>query len=510
LFAGLLFGHFDIGINHEILEFVREFGLILFVYTIGLQVGPGFIDSLKSKGLLFNSLAASVVIMGILITLAVIFFGGIQMPVAVGMFSGATTNTPSLGAAQQAIKDLFPQFPEFANMPGLGYAVAYPFGVVGTILSMLLVKLAFKVNPKVEADIFQEENKRTHASELKFVNLIIKNSNFDGLLIKELPLIGDSKVVITRILHQDEIKIPDEKTVLHLDDIIYVVGEEHWLHQFQNIIGEPSTVNLLEIPSDLTYREIILTNRKLIGKTLDELKLRKLYGVVISRIHRGDTEFTANTNIQLHYGDSLRVVGGEDVIKKVEKELGNSADELNHPNIIFIFIGILVGVIIGSIPIQIPGLAPLKLGLAGGPLIVALLISRLPVFGSLVSHFPSSSNLALREMGIVLFLACVGLKSGDKFMETLLVGDGFLWMGYAAIITLIPLAIVGILARIIYKVNFMSICGLLAGSMTDPPALAFANAIAKSNAPSMGYATVYPLVMILRIVGAQLIVMLCA
>ena len=509
LFTGLLFGHFKIPVSHEILEFVREFGLILFVYTIGLQVGPGFFDSLRSKGLVFNLLAAGIVILGALITIGLHFGAGLDMSVAVGLFSGATTNTPSLGAAQQVLKDIFGTTSEVAKLPGLGYAVAYPFGILGIIITMLLVRFFFKINPAEEANKFYEENKRTYSSELKTVNLLVKNPNLEGIKIKDIPSLTELGIVISRLKHKETVCLADLESTLHLDDIIYGVGEEDKIKEFQCIIGEVSETNLLEIASNLTYKEIIVTKEALVGKTLDDLKLRKLYGVTITRVSRGDQEFTANTNINLHYGDILRVVGDSAAIQKVEKILGNSTEALEHPRILFIFLGIGLGVFLGSLPITIPGLSvPVKLGMAGGPLITAILISRLPVFGSLVSYFPFSANLALRELGITLFLACVGLKSGDKFVDTLIHGDGFLWMALASLITLIPLIIIGFIARKIFKINYMSVCGLLSGSMTDPPALAFANSIAASNAPSIAYATVYPLVMLLRIVFAQLLVLI--
>lgn len=509
LFTGLLFGHFKIAVNSEILEFIREFGLILFVYTIGLQVGPGFFDSLKSKGVVFNSLAALIVILGALITVGLHLVLGLEMPVAVGLFAGATTNTPSLGAAQQVLKDIFGSTTELAKLPGLGYAVAYPFGILGIILTMLLVRVFFRINPSEEANKFYEENKRINSIEIKASNLIIKNPNLENTKIKDLPSLQELGIIISRYKHKDNIYLADPESVLHLEDIIYAVGEEEKIQEFQHIIGEFTDINLLELTSNLISQEIILTKDGLVGKTLDDLKLRKSYGVIITRVRRGDIEFAANTNISLHYGDILRVVGDSEAINKVEKALGNSTKDLEHPRILFIFLGIALGVFLGSIPINIPGLAaPVKLGLAGGPLIVSLLISRLPIIGSLVSHFPLSANLALRELGITLFLACVGLKAGDKFVHTLIHGDGLLWMVLASLITLIPLVVAGFIARKIFKINYLSICGLLAGATTDPPALAFANVVAPSNAPSIAYATVYPLVMILRIVFAQLLVVL--
>ncbi len=508
LFTGLTFGHFKFPINHEIIEFIREFGLILFVYTIGLQVGPGFFDSLKAKGLQFNLLAASIVLLGVAVTIGLHFFAGLEMPVAVGLFSGATTNTPSLGAAQQVLKDIYGAGSELSKMPGLGYAVAYPFGIIGIILTMFLIRFGFRITPKEEANKFYEENKRTYGAGLASKNLLIKNPNLNGIKVSEIPSVHELGIIISRIKRKETQHLAEPESIVCTDDIIHVVGEETKLQEFQRIVGEESDLDLLKVASNITFRELIVTKEDLVGKTLDDLKLRKLYGVNITRINRGDLEFTPNTNIQLNYGDIVRVVGEEEAIQKVEKMLGNSTEALQHPKVLYIFLGIALGVIVGSIPFKIPGLSvPVKLGLAGGPLIVAIMISRLPVLGSLISYFPFSANLALRELGITLFLACVGLKSGDKFVDTLIHGDGFLWMGLASLITLIPLVIVGFIARKVYKINFMSLCGLLSGSMTDPPALAFANSIAASNAPSIAYATIYPLVMILRIVSAQLLVL---
>ncbi|MDJ0624779.1 MAG: putative transporter [Candidatus Caenarcaniphilales bacterium] len=508
LFSGIIFGHFQVQVNKEILEFIKEFGLILFVYTIGLQVSPGFFHSLKSRGLILNLLGGSIVLLGVLTTILIHLFNGVEMPVAVGLFSGATTNTPSLGAAQQLLQNLFGNKSTETIMPSLGYAVSYPFGIIGIIATIILLKTIFRISPKDEAEKFYEENKRTHGADLASTSLVIQNKNLEGIQLQQIPSVKELGIAISRIKHSEEIYIASPETTIHLGDIIYAVGRTDKLNEFEKVVGKKATVNLTEESSKFSFKEIIVTKENMVDKTLDELGLRKLYGVIITRVYRNNLKFIPNTNLHLHYGDVLRVVGDRDSLNKVENLLGNSTESLRNPKIIFVFLGIFLGILLGSVPINIPGLSvPVKLGLAGGPLIVAIFISRLPIIGSLVSYLPISSNLALRDLGITLFLACVGLKSGDKFLSTLIHGDGFLWMFYGCLITFIPLLIIGLAAWKVFKINYLSICGLLAGSMTDPPALAYTETIANSNAPLVAYATVYPLVMILRIISAQILVL---
>jgi putative transport protein len=508
LFVGLAFGHFGLGINEHVLEFAKEFGLILFVYTIGVQVGPGFTDSLRRQGLPLNIMAASVVLLGVLMTLVVSHFGRIDIKAAVGLYSGAVTNTPSLGAAQQALKDI-PGLPdEAAKLPGLGYAIAYPFGIIGIILTMLLVRALFRVNIAQESEQIARIQ-RPAVPPPSNANLQVTNPNLDGLRIRDIPGLAESGVVISRILHEGKLEVAHPETVMRLGDVLHAVGPEKKLRQLQLVVGSESDVDLKEMPSSLIIRRLVVTRRAVLGKTLEELDLVGRFGVTVTRVSRAEIEFTPTRDYRLQFGDTLLAVGEEEGINRAAAEVGNSVRRLNHPEIVPIFVGIVLGVIVGSWPVEIPGMpAPVKLGLAGGPLVVAILLSRLGRVGPLVWYMPISANFILREVGIVLFLACVGLRAGDQFVATLVNGDGLRWMAWATLITLVPLLVVALVARAIYRVNYLSLCGLLAGSMTDPPALAFATNITGSDAPNVSYATVYPLVMLLRVLSAQAIVLL--
>ena len=508
LFSGLIFGHFDLSINPEVMHFLREFGLILFVYAIGLQVGPSFVSSFFKYGLKLNSMAAGIVLLGALIAVGISKMGNIPMPVAVGLFSGATTNTPSLAAAQQVLGSLPNMSSETLKMPGLGYAVAYPFGIIGIILSMLLAKRGFRVNVEQEAKDFalhQQQQVQIPVWE----DLIVENPNLNGLTIKQIPFFEGMGVVITRILHKGEtdVDIATLDTRLMVGDTIRLVGEREQLQSLKILIGHDADINLQEMAKNLLSKRLKVTNKDIINQTIGDLCVR--YGVTISRVLRPDVEFTPTSSLHVHFGDELHVVGSQDALNNIEKALGNSLEELSHPQIMPIFIGITLGVLLGSWPFYLPGIpSALKLGMAGGPLLVAIMLSRVGNWGMMSWHLPKSSNIILKDIGIVLFLACVGLHSGDEFLETLLHGDGLYWMACATLITLLPLLIMTLIGRLHYKLNYLSLCGLLAGSMTDPPALAFANNLNPSAAVSIAYATVYPLVMILRIIAAQLIIVL--
>lgn len=504
LFSGLIFGHFGSQINSEVMHFLREFGLILFVYAIGLEVGPGFVNSFFRYGIRFNSLAASVVILGALLAIAISHFGNIPVTVAVGLFSGATTNTPSLAAAQQILASLPDIDSETLKMPGLGYAVAYPFGIVGIILSMQLIKKVFKVNIETEAEAFakvQQDN--AHIPIVK--DLTVENSNLNQRCIADIPFFEG--VVITRILHDGEVRIATPDSYLFVGDTVRVVGDKAPLKKMKMLIGPESTIDQQQMAKNLYLRRFVVTKKKALGRSIGQLCLT--HGVTISRIHRSDVEFSPTPDVHVQFGDELHIVGSQEALEAIETALGNSLEELNHPQIVPIFIGITLGVILGSWPITIPGMpSAVKLGLAGGPLIVAIVLSRIGNWGAMTWHLPKSSNIILKDMGIVLFLACVGLNSGDRFVDTLVRGDGFYWMSCASLITLLPLLTVAFVAQRYFKTNYLSLCGLLAGSMTDPPALAFANGLNPSAAVSIAYATVYPLVMIMRIIAAQIIVLL--
>ncbi len=508
LFSGLAFGHFKFTVNDEIIEFAREFGLILFVFTIGLQVGPSFFASLRKQGLKLNLLAASVVLLGVAIAVGIHFFAGTSIAAVVGLLSGAVTNTPGLGAAQQALKEALPNSPDAADISGMAYAVAYPFGVFGIILAMLIARAFFRVDiPKETADLEKEQA----PAELipNNFNISVTNARLQGQEVRALAGLVQADFVISRLLRSDKVMPVAADTRLELGDVLHVVCTRENAEKLAIVVGDISKLDVRTVPSTLTARNILITQKSAAGQTIRDLDLIERFGVTITRLHRAGIELVARAGMRLNFGDRVTVVGDEASIKNAAADLGDSLKALNHPNILPIFIGIILGVFLGSIPFRIPGVvAPVKLGLAGGPLLVAILLSRIGKIGPVVWYLPQSANLALREIGITLFLACVGLKSGGNFIATLTHGDGLLWMAYGAIITLLPLLIVGAIARMAFKLNFLSLCGLLAGSMTDPPALSFANQITASDAPSVTYASVYALVMFLRILTAQAIVLM--
>ena len=507
LFSGLLFGHFHFSINAHVMEFAREFGLILFVYTIGMQVGPGFLASLRKQGLPLNLMAISIVLLGVGVTIAICLLGKIDMRVAVGLFAGGTTNTPALGAAQQALKNLANYTEEMAKMPSLGYAVAYPFGILGIILTMFLVRFVFRIHPGDEAAEFTKQQ-LSQVAKVTTLNLVVTNPNLNGMTIEEIPGLSESGVVISRVYKGGEVLVANPDTRLESGDVVLAVGPHKKIQEIRVIIGSPAKVDLKSLPSRLTTRRVIVTKKSVLGKTVDELDLDGTLGVTVTRISRAEIEFTPTPNFRFQFGDTVIVVGDEAAIQKAAQALGNSPKQLNHPQVVPIFVGIALGVILGSWPVHFPHMpAPVKLGLAGGPLLASIILSRIGRVGPLIWYMPLSANFMLREVGIVLFLACVGLRAGDQFVNTLVSGPGLYWIGCAAVITLIPLLVVGLIARMVYKLNFMSLCGVLSGSMTDPPALAFANSIAASDAPSISYATVYPLTMLMRVVCAQILVL---
>ena len=511
LFVGILAGHLGLIINEEVLDFTKDFGLILFVFTIGLQVGPGFFSSFRKGGLAFNLLAMTIVVLNVGMTVFVHYIARISMPMAVGILSGAVTNTPGLGAAQQALGQIQVMHPG-TEVPqiSLGYAVAYPFGVLGIILSMMVIKRIFRLNPAGELEILTRRSGMEKQKPQHF-NLVVRNPQIVGKKIGDLHEALNCEFVISRICHDQKVSIPGAETVLHEGDLLLIIGSAKDAKKINMLIGEESGIKLNEMPSSLVSRRILVTKDHLNGKTISALKLRSVYEVNITRVNRAGVEFLASNNLALQVGDKLTVVGQEDAVMNVATLLGNSMKRLDEPNIVPIFIGILLGVLVGSIPFRFAGIPmPVRLGLAGGPLIVAILLSRYGYRFSLVSYTTHSANLMLREIGIVLFLASVGLKAGGSFVDTLVSGDGLSWMGWGFLITIIPLLIVGSVARIFLRKNYLEICGLLAGSTTDPPALAYANSIVNSDAPSVTYATVYPLVMFLRVLSAQLLILLFA
>lgn len=502
LFAGIVAGHFGIRLDHEILDFVREFGLILFVFTIGLQLGPGFFASLRKQGLKLNFIAAFVIIAGAFVTVGVAHLLGINVIASVGLFSGATTNTPSLGAVQQMLKTLGGAFTEQAGLPALAYAVAYPSGIFGIITTLLLLRFLFRGDSQVETE-------QSMSQALERMNVVVENANLENVPIGETA--EKSGVVVSRIKRHNvfEVETASNVSVFQKNDILLAVGTRAALDTFRDQVGRESNWDLTRVPGRILSQRIIVTKKEALGKTLDEMGLNHFYGVAVTRIARAEIEMTAVRDLRLQFGDTLQVVGDEAAINNVIEALGNRAQSLRETNFLPIFIGIALGIIAGMIPVVVPHVpVPVRLGMAGGPLILALVLGRIGRIGPLIWYMPASANMAFRELGIVLFLACVGLKAGEKFFEIVFSDVGLHWLLGGLAITMIPLMLAGLIARLFLKLNINTISGVLAGSMTDPPALAFAHAISKSDAPLVAYATVYPISMLLRIFVAQILVLI--
>ncbi|PSU69221.1 putative transporter [Photobacterium phosphoreum] len=512
LFGGIIVGHYTeamgITLNAHTLHFIQEFGLILFVYTIGIQVGPGFFASLRSSGLKLNGFAALVVFLGCVVAVLLYIIFDVPLPILLGIYSGAVTNTPALGAGQQILSELGVSA-DLLDITGMGYAVAYPFGICGILISMWLLRLIFKVNIDQEAIIYNS-NSGDKKEGLQTLNIAVRNPNLNGLTFVQIPAITEGAIICSRLKRGNQLSIPKESTPIELNDVLHLVGTKAALEKARLVIGDIVDISLSTKGTDLQVERLVVTNEIVLGKKIRELELKEKYDVVISRLNRAGVELVPNSQTSLQFGDILNLVGSKDAIVAVSGMVGNAEQKLQHVQMLPIFIGIGLGILLGSIPLYLPGFpAALKLGLAGGPLIVALILARIGSIGKLYWFMPPSANLALREIGIVLFLAVVGLKSGSGFIDTLVNGDGFSWMAYGALITFIPLIITGCIARMFGELNYLSMCGMLAGSMTDPPALAFANGLHPTNgAAALSYATVYPLVMCLRILSPQILAIL--
>ncbi|EJR8106925.1 putative transporter [Escherichia coli] len=512
LFGGIIVGHFvsqaGMTLSSDMLHVIQEFGLILFVYTIGIQVGPGFFASLRVSGLRLNLFAVLIVIIGGLVTAILHKLFDIPLPVVLGIFSGAVTNTPALGAGQQILRDLGTPMAMVDQM-GMSYAMAYPFGICGILFTMWMLRVIFRVNVETEAQ--QHESTRTNGGALiRTINIRVENPNLHNLAIKDVPILNGDKIICSRLKREETLKVPSPETVIQLGDLLHLVGQPADLHNAQLVIGQEVDTSLSTKGTDLRVARVVVTNENVLGKRIRDLHFKERYDVVISRLNRAGVELVASSDISLQFGDILNLVGRPSAIDAVANVLGNAQQKLQQVQMLPVFIGIGLGVLLGSIPVFVPGFpAALKLGLAGGPLIMALILGRIGSIGKLYWFMPPSANLALRELGIVLFLSVVGLKSGGDFIHTLVDGEGLSWIGYGALITAVPLITVGILARMLAKMNYLTMCGMLAGSMTDPPALAFANNLhPTSGAAALSYATVYPLVMFLRIITPQLLAVL--
>ena len=509
LFAGIVCGHFGFTGNTQILNFVQDFGLILFVFCIGLQVGPSFFTSFKKGGVSMNVIAVGVVLLNIAVAVGLYYAlgGRIELPMMVGILCGAVTNTPGLGAANEALSQFSYDGPQIA----MGYACAYPLGVLGIIGSIILVRLLCRINLKnEEEDIAQQEAADPHLTP-HMMHIEVRNEALNGKTLFQVKNFIGRDFVISRILQNGHVTIPSKDTIFHVGDQMYVVCAEDDAEAIIAFIGPKIKVDWEKQDMPMVSRRILVTQSKMNGKRLGELHLRTIYGVNITRVNRSGMDIFASYNLTLQVGDRVMVVGPQDAVDRVANLMGNSLKRLDHPNIVTIFVGIFLGILFGSLPIAFPGIpTPVKLGLAGGPLIVAILIGRFGYKLRLVTYTTMSANLMLREIGIALFLASVGIKAGANFVQTVVEGDGLLYVGCGFLITVIPLLVMGVIARMRYKMNYFMLMGLMAGSTTDPPALAYANQTANNNAPAVGYSTVYPVTMFLRILTAQLLILILA
>ena len=512
LFVGILAGHFGFTGNPAILSFVQDFGLILFVFCIGLQVGPSFFSSFKRGGITLNLLAVGIVFLNIAVALILYFAlqGRVDIPMMVGILCGAVTNTPGLGAANEALQQLHYQGPEIA----MGYACAYPLGVMGIILSMIIIRYICRVDVQRDSDEIQKEEEANPHMKPYTISLKVQNEALSGKTLSQVQNFLARDFVCTRIIQDGHMITPNANTVLRLGDRMFLVCAEDDSEAIMAFIGPKieqdwDATNQQDKP--MVSRRILVTQPNINGKTLGELHFSSMYGVNVTRVNRSGMDLFAARQLRLQVGDRGMVVGPQDAIERVANLLGNQLRRLDHPNIVTIFVGILCGILFGSLPIAIPGMpTPVKLGLAGGPLIISILIGRFGHKVKLVTYTTMSANLMLREVGLVLFLASVGIKAGENFVQMVVEGDGVLYVGLGFLITFIPLVITGIVARWHHRVNYFTLMGLIAGSNTDPPALAYANQIAGNDAPAVGYSTVYPLTMFLRILTAQLLVLLMA
>ncbi len=513
LFAGILAGHVGFTGPKEILTFVQDFGLILFVFMIGLQVGPGFFESFKKGGVTLNMLSASAILLNILVMFGCyyLFFDTSNpnnLPMMVGTLYGAVTNTPGLGAANEALLSVFPNgAPSIAN----GYACAYPLGVVGIIGATILIKYICKIDTDEEEQQLNDEDAANPHAKAHNMHLRVENSYITGRTLREVSEFLNRDIVCSRILHDGVVSIPNSKTHFEVGDELLVVCAEADAEAIKAFIGPEVEAEWDREKDEVQHfvsRRIIITRPEMNGKTLGKMHFSSVYGVNVTRISRQGMDIFAGRNHHFHVGDKILVVGPEENVNRVAEIMGNSVKRLDAPNIATIFIGIMVGIIFGSLPFAIPGMpVPLKLGIAGGPLIIAILIGRFGYRMKLVTYTTTSANMMLREIGLVLFLASVGIKAGAGFWDTVVQGDGLKYVGCGFLITIIPILIVGTIARLKFKFNYFTIMGMLAGTYTDPPALAYANASCSKEAPAVGYSTVYPLSMFLRIFTAQIVVL---
>jgi putative transport protein len=505
LFAGIIAGHFGKPVDRVTLEFVKEFGLILFVFTIGLQLGPGFLAALRRQGLKLNALAFAIVALGAVSAPIIGRLAGLDPAAVLGVFSGASVNMPSLGAATQTLGTVPGVEPDRLALPALACAVTFPAAILASIGTILLLERLFRVDPVREATEAAATH-RDRAERLARHTIVVTNQALEGVRLDEILGRVAMGVTVSRVRHGNETSAATDATVIHTGDRIAAVGAERDLGRFAHAVGQRSDEDLVLTTSDITFRRVVVTDGRVIGKTVGELNLDDRYGVAVTRITRADIEMSAVPGFSLQFGDTVQIVGRRTDLDRAAATLGNSVKELNETHFIPLFIGIVLGIALGTMPIAFPGLPqPVRLGLAGGPLIVAIVLGRVGHIGRLAVHMPANANLAFREFGISLFFAAVGLEAGGTFFATVFSPVGVEWLLAGVWVTVIPLLLIGTLARLVWKMNFVDLSGLLAGSTTNPPALAFATARAGSDAPTVAYATVYPLTMLLRIVCAQVL-----
>jgi putative transport protein len=512
LFVGILMGHIGFTGNLKTINFIQDFGLILFVYSIGLQVGPSFFSSFRKGGMRMNRLAFEMVLLNIIVAIGAYYlffdrFDPNSFPMLVGVLSGAVTNTPGLGAAEEALRQMGKSGVDIAT----GYACAYPLAVVGVIMAPMIVKVICKIKDDKENEQLASMNEQNNTKKPIRQYIEMQNPSLDGKTILQLRRILNREFICSRILHEGNVESPHKDTVVHSGDQLCIVSSEEDAEAIRTILGVIVDVDWDKIvtTNPLVSRRIVITKSKVNGKTLGQLHLGSIYDVTITRIVRSGTELFASSSLVLQVGDRMTVVGQADKVAAIASRVGNELKRLDTPNISTIFVGILIGILFGSIPVMIPGVpTPMKLGLAGGPLVIAILIGRFGYKMGLVTYTKASANLMLREIGIALFLASVGIKSGANFVNTIMSGEGLIFMISGLLITVIPVFIISLVARIRYKMNYYSILGLVAGSYTDPPALAYANEQTEHDAPAVSYSTVYPLTMFLRILSAQILVLI--
>lgn len=504
LFVGIFAGHLGFQIEPNTLTFIKDFGLILFVFCIGLQVGPSFFSSFKQGGITLNILAMGIVFLNIIVALVLYYIdGSIELPMIVGVLFGAATNTPGLGAANEALN----QFNYTGDPISLGYACAYPLGIAGAIIAIIAVRYICRINIDKEEEYLKTHDK--DGESLTALQLEICNDAITAKPLKEITKLTQHHFICSRICQQGIISRPDADTILHQGDFIMVICKEEDIESITKFFGKKSDFNWVNESSPMISRRILITKSDINGKKLKDLHLSNIYNVIVTRVNRSGVDLFADPNLELQIGDRVMVVGKKESIDHVAQLLGNELKKLDTPNIITIFVGIFLGILVGSIPLKFPGMpTPVKLGLAGGPLIIAILIGRFGHKLKLITYTTVSANLMLREIGIALFLASVGIDAGDSFMHTIIEGDGLLYVAYGVMITIIPIIIIGLLGRYVFHINYFSLAGLISGATTNPAALAYSSQTAGNDKPAVAYSTVYPLTMFLRIISGQVILLL--